>query len=115
MNICTLIDRLIDISIKNNLIDEMDTIYIRNRLLALFKEDTYTKGININLNLHETLEGLLSIAVDNNLIKDTLYEKDIFSSNIMNIFVPIPSLINKEFLIKYHEDPKKATNYFYII
>ena len=113
MNICTLIDRLIDISIKNNLIDEMDTIYIRNRLLALFKEDTYTKGININLNLHETLEGLLSIAVDNNLIKDTLYEKDIFSSNIMNIFVPIPSLINKEFLIKYHEDPKKATDYFY--
>ncbi|MDO4534369.1 MAG: UDP-glucose--hexose-1-phosphate uridylyltransferase [Clostridium perfringens] len=113
MNIFTLIDRLIDISIENNLIDKIDTIYVRNRLLALFKEDSYTKGNNINLNLHETLEGLLNIAISKNLIEDTLYEKDIFSSNIMNTFVPMPSLINKEFFIRYHEDPKNATDYFY--
>ena len=113
MNIYTLIDRLIDISVENNLIDEMDSIYVRNRLLAIFKEDSYTKGDNINLNLHETLEGLLAIAIDKNLIEDTLYEKDIFSSDIMNTFVPMPSLINKEFLVRYHEDPKKATDYFY--
>lgn len=113
MNIYALIDRLICISIENNLIDEMDTIYIRNRLLSLFKEDSYTKNEDINLNLHETLEALLNIAIAKGLIGNTLYEKDIFSSNIMNTFVSMPSLINKEFLIRYHEDPKKATDYFY--
>ncbi len=115
MNIYALIDRLIDISIENNLIDKMDTIYIRNRLLSLFKEDSYIKytNINLNLNFHETLDELLKIATDKKLIGDTLYEKDIFSSNIMNTFVPMPSLINKEFFTKYKNNPNDATNYFY--
>ena len=88
MNIYALIDRLIYISIKNNLIDEMDTIYTRNRLLSLFKEDSYMKNEDINLNFHETLNALLDIAVNKKLIGNTLYEKDIFSSDIMNTFVP---------------------------
>lgn len=113
MNIYALIDRLIYISIKNNLIDEMDTIYTRNRLLSLFKEDSYMKNEDINLNFHETLNGLLDIAVNKKLIGNTLYEKDIFSSDIMNTFVPAPSLINKEFFIRYHNEPKEATDYFY--
>ena len=113
MNIYALIDRLIYISIKNNLIDEMDTIYTRNRLLSLFKEDSYMKNEDINLNFHETLNALLDIAVNKKLIGNTLYEKDIFSSDIMNTFVPAPSLINKEFFIRYHNEPKEATDYFY--
>ena len=113
MNIYALIDRLIYISIKNNLIDEMDTIYTRNRLLSLFKEDSYMKNEDINLNFHETLNGLLDIAVNKKLIGNTLYKKDIFSSDIMNTFVPAPSLINKEFFIRYHNEPKEATDYFY--
>lgn len=113
MNIYALIDRLICISIENNLIDEMDTIYIRNRLLSMFKEDSYTKNDNINLNFHETLDALLQIAVDKGLIGNTIYEKDIFSSDIMNTFVPMPSLINKEFFVRYHNEPKEATDYFY--
>lgn len=113
MNIFALIDRLIDISIENNLIDKIDTIYIRNRLLSLFKEDTYAESDKLNLNFHETLEALLEVAIEKNLIGNTLYEKDIFSSSIMNIFVPMPSLINKEFFARYKENPKEATDYFY--
>ena len=75
MNIYALIDRLIYISIKNNLIDEMDTIYTRNRLLSLFKEDSYMKNEDINLNFHETLNGLLDIAVNKKLIGNFFIKK----------------------------------------
>ena len=41
-NLNALIDRLIEISINNNLIEDMDTVYTRNRLLSLFNENSYT-------------------------------------------------------------------------
>ena len=58
MNIYALIDRLIYISIKNNLIDEMDTIYTRNRLLSLFKEDSYMKN--------EDIKNIVNLMVEKN-------------------------------------------------
>ncbi|HHD2751405.1 TPA: UDP-glucose--hexose-1-phosphate uridylyltransferase [Clostridium perfringens] len=113
-NLNNLIDRLIEISINNNLIEEMDTIYIRNRLLSLFKEESYTPmEEKLTLSFHETLTALINIALDKKLIEDALYAKDIFSSEIMNVFLPSPSLINKEFFIKYSTSPEESTDYFY--
>ena len=113
-NLNNLIDRLIEISINNNLIEKMDTIYIRNRLLSLFKEESYTPmEEKLTLSFHETLTALINIALDKKLIEDALYAKDIFSSEIMNVFLPSPSLINKEFFIKYSTSPEESTDYFY--
>lgn len=110
----TLIDRLIELSIENELITDMDTIYTRNRLLNIFKKDSYKcSEQSLSTNLHETLNKLIEIAVEENIIEDTLYSKDILSSNIMNIFIPYPSLINKTFQEKFSNDPKDATDYFY--
>ena len=39
-NLNDLIDRLIEISKNNNLIEDMDTVYIRNRLLSIFNENS---------------------------------------------------------------------------
>lgn len=113
-NLNALIDRLIEISINNNLIEEMDTIYTRNRLLNLFKEENYTPmEEKLTLSFHETLTALINIALDKKLIADALYAKDIFSSEIMNVFLPSPSLINKEFFTKYSTSPEESTDYFY--
>lgn len=113
-NLNNLIDRLIEISLNNNLMEEMDTIYIRNRLLSLFKEDSHTPmEEKLTISFHETLTALINIALDKKLIEDTLYAKDIFSSEIMNVFLPSPSLINKEFFIKYSTSPEESTDYFY--
>lgn len=113
-NLNALIDRLIEISINNNLIEDMDTVYTRNRLLSLFNENIYTPcEEKLTLSFHETLNELINIAIEKKIIEDALYSKDIFSSDIMNIFLPTPSLINKEFYKKYAISPKESTDYFY--
>lgn len=113
-NLNALIDRLIEISINNNLIEDMDTVYTRNRLLSLFNENSYTPcGEKLTLSFHETLNELINIAIEKKIIEDALYSKDIFSSDIMNIFLPTPSLINKEFYKRYAISPKESTDYFY--
>lgn len=113
-NLNALIDRLIEISINNNLIEYMDTVYTRNRLLSLFNENSYTPyEEKITLSFHETLNELINIAIEKKIIEDALYSKDIFSSDIMNIFLPTPSLINKEFYKRYAISPNESTDYFY--
>lgn len=113
-NLNALIDRLIEISINNNLIEDMDTVYTRNRLLSLFNENSYTLcEEKLTLSFHETLNELINIAIEKKIIEDALYSKDIFSSDIMDIFLPTPSLINKEFYKRYAISPKESTDYFY--
>lgn len=113
-NLNALIDRLIEISINNNLIEDMDTVYTRNRLLSLFNENSYTLCEDkLTLSFHETLNELINIAIEKKIIEDALYSKDIFSSDIMDIFLPTPSLINKEFYKRYAISPKESTDYFY--
>ncbi|MGG5461910.1 UDP-glucose--hexose-1-phosphate uridylyltransferase [Clostridium sp. B9] len=114
MNLNALIDRLIEISIENGLISPMDTIYTRNRLLSLFNVNSYTPcDEKIDISFHQTLENLINIAIEKKLITDSLYAKDIFSSDMMNIFLPSPSLVNKEFNLKYASSPLESTKYFY--
>ena len=108
-NLNALIDRLIEISINNNLIEDMDTVYTRNRLLSLFNENSYTPcEEKLTLSFHETLNELINIAIEKKIIENALYSKDIFSSDIMNIFLPTPSLINKEFYKRYAISPKES-------
>ncbi|MGL6175089.1 MAG: UDP-glucose--hexose-1-phosphate uridylyltransferase [Cellulosilyticaceae bacterium] len=109
----SLIDNLITISIQNKLIEQADTIYIRNRILALFKENEYELTLPFEGDLYETLNALTSLAVERGLIEDTLADRDIFSSTIMNEFLDKPSIINQTFFRKYETSPKEATNYFY--
>ncbi len=113
MNLGSLIHRLIELCIENRLISSLDEIYIRNRLLSLYKEDNYKSDKKLSLNLYENLDKLLEIAVNNHIISNLTYEKDIFSSKIMNCFLDKPSIINNEFYKLYNTSPMMATEYFY--
>lgn len=114
-NICSLINRLVKISLENNLIDKMDEVYTRNRILALLKEDSYTANEELTCDFHETLGEIIDYAVNKGIIEDSLYAKDIFGSNLMNVFMPTPSGLNREFNYRYNESPSEATKYFYSI
>ena len=108
-----LIDRLILLGTDNHLIDEMDSTYIRNRLLAYFHEPSYEQLAPLSTSLYETLEGLCKIATEKGLIENTIQAKDIFSSTLMNLFMDKPSVIHKTFYATYKDSPEKATQYFY--
>ncbi len=110
----TLIDTLIAHGIQNELITKRDEIYVRNRLLAAFKAPEYEKTNEVcDLDLYETLDALTTLAVSEGLVEDSVAEKDIFTSNLMNYFLPVPSMIEDKFWLLYEKDPKLATNYFY--
>ena len=108
-----LIERLIEISIKNGLISSRDTIYMRNRLLATFHEVHYVPTAPTATTLYETLDELASLAVSKGIIEETLSQKDCFSSTLMNLFLPSPSQVETRFWQEYSINPVEATSYLY--
>ncbi|MDF2877707.1 MAG: UDP-glucose--hexose-phosphate uridylyltransferase [Clostridia bacterium] len=111
---CALVDRLIAVSIENQITTPRDTIYVRNRILSLLNESEYERSESpAKLSLYETLDALSTFAVEKGLIEDSLYAKDIFTSKLMDIFLPAPSAIEEHFFTSYHKSPKQATDYFY--
>lgn len=109
----SLIERLIELSIQNDLITSRDALYTRNRLLAAFNETTYTPTEKATTDLYETLDTLAELAVSKGIIEDTLSQKDSFTSTLMNCFLPLPSNIENTFWQNYQVSPPHATSYFY--
>lgn len=114
MDIYSVIQSLIQKATTRNLIDERDQIYVRNQLIALLKINHWDESHEaIELEIPDLLEDIVGYAVETGLIRDLLDEREIFSSKLMDIFMPRPSDLNRTFLQKYEEDPKKATTFFY--
>ncbi len=113
--LCNRIDQLISYGIGNKLLEEEDVIYVRNRLLSLFKEDEYeASGEDVKEEeLESILKGLLDIAVEKGLSEDSVTYRDLFDTEIMNLLLPRPSEVAKTFREKYKSSPKEATDYYY--
>ena len=112
-NLFSLVDRLIVLSLDANLIEETDIQYVRNRILAEFGELSYEETEEATGSLYDTLDALSDLAIQKELIGDTLAEKDIFTSRLMNLFLDKPSVVNAKFFEHYAHSPEEATNYFY--
>lgn len=112
-NLFSLVDRLIVLSLNANLIEETDIQYVRNRILAEFGELSYEETEEATGSLYDTLDALSDLAIQKELIGDTLAEKDIFTSRLMNLFLDKPSVVNAKFFEHYAHSPEEATNYFY--
>ena len=108
-----LIETLIDYGLKKELIVEDDIIYFRNRILAYLKLDSLKDGKVVDLSLEELLDKFDDWAVENNIISDTITERDMFDTELMTILVDRPSSISKKFNELYKKDHKLATDYFY--
>lgn len=114
MNICQLIDCLLQYGLKNNLIEKLDYEYSLNALLSILKLDAYDEVNNHEeMEIDDILEGILAYAIDNNIIENTTESKDLFDSKVMGVLTPKPSEITRNFYKYLNEDSKKATDYFY--
>lgn len=110
------IDDLISYGLNKGLIDKDEVIYSRNLILDLFKEDDYVEQSDVcdkEVNLADTLQILLDIAVERGLVEDSVVYRDLFDARIMNAIEPRPSQLISKFNDLYKESPEKATEYFY--
>ena len=85
---------LVNYGIQNRAYTECERIYTTNLLLDLMKEDSYKKFQKKRAkseNMEEILSGLLNEAVKRGIIEDSITERDLFDTKLMNCLVPRPS------------------------
>lgn len=107
------INGLVAYAVEKGLIDEVDSIYAINRVLALLKLDDYKEEKALTLPLHELLNGITDFAVEKGLINDSITERDIFDTEVMAVFTDRPSNLIKKYNDLYEKDPILATDWYY--
>lgn len=110
------IKNLVTYGIQTGLMKKEDAIYVTNQILSLLQLDEYiepgVKGDEVDL--QETLASLCDYAYEHNIIQDnSIVERDLFETKLMNTLLPRPSEVIRNFYEYYKEAPKKATDYFY--
>ena len=108
------IKELVNYGINSGLTPECERIYTTNLLLREMHEDSYDDSVEItDESLEEILNGLLDEAVKRGLIEDSITEKDLFDTALMNCLTPRPAEVQRVFWEKYRESPETATDWFY--
>ena len=109
------INQLIQYGLDRQLIQEADRDYATNLLLDLLNMNEFERE-----DIHEVigdctpiLEKMLNYAVEQGIIEDSIVEKDLFDTRLMNCLMPRPSEVVQTFYRRYAYSPKKATQYFY--
>ena len=116
MEICSLINRLIQYALKNSLITEDDIMFVRNELMALLhlrdwqdvKEDCQIPEYP-----QEILDKICDYAVEQKIIEDGVTDRDIFDTEIMGKFTAFPREIIETFKELSQQNIKLATDFFY--
>ncbi|MBQ9708099.1 MAG: UDP-glucose--hexose-1-phosphate uridylyltransferase [Firmicutes bacterium] len=109
------IKELVLYGIRTGLMDESEEIYARNLLLDLMKERSYEEPEEArgDMPLAEILEGLLDIAEERGITGDTVTERDLFDTKLMNCLTPRPAQVTSTFKRLYGESPETATGWYY--
>ena len=99
-----------------NLFDPLDRVYVTNRLLALFCEDSYSEPVeDIPVRpLCDILASLCDVAYERGLIEEnSVVYRDLFDTEIMGRLTPPPSAVIRAFREEYAVSPTYATDAFY--
>jgi UDPglucose--hexose-1-phosphate uridylyltransferase len=109
------INRLINFALQQDLISEEDKIYSTNMILGVLKLNEFNPA-EVNETLETPtpiLENILDYAEKQNLIENTVTERDLFDTLIMNCVMPRPSEVINKFNGLYKTSEEKATQYYY--
>ena len=108
------IDALVRYGHETGLIGETDTVYVRNRILDLLREDSYEAVPPVEMTLPEMLAELTDCAVSKGIIADSGENRDIFDTRLMDCLTPFPSQVTEKFRRLYREEsPMAATDDYY--
>lgn len=114
-DIYTLIDQLVNYGLDKKLIQKEDEIWARNSLLELLNLKDYQKPElgSEEVVLVDLLDAINDYAIENEIIGDSITERDLFDTKVMGVITPRPSEIIREFNTLYEESPEKATDWYY--
>ena len=111
------LNRLIDFALANNLIDLSDVTWAANNLIGELGLNNFERvSLEHDNNLKspdEILNKILDWAAANNLVEDTMTQRDLLDTRLMGLLTPRPSDVIREFENLYKSSPEDATNYFY--
>ena len=115
----TAVEQLLLYGVDRGLIEEIDTIYVRNLLMDALRlvepDDAFDKEKHVvPATVTPIMQEILDYAVGANIIGDTTTERDLFDTRLMGLLTPLPSTILKKYeAIKAKKGVKAATDYFY--
>lgn len=117
MTISQVIQQFVNLAVNEKKLDELDKIYVTNRLLALLNLSDYTptETTEQSANLLELMDAMVQYAFENNLIDDSSSAKEQMEAAIMDLITPRPAILNQIFWNKYENNPEEATDYFYAL
>jgi UDPglucose--hexose-1-phosphate uridylyltransferase len=118
-NVLINIEKLIQFGLNNCMIEKWDVEMVRNQIIDILGiSEPLDKEIHIELpeTLVPILEELLQYCIDNNIIEDTITDRDMLDSRIMATLMPRPSeLINRFYKIAREDGIERATDYYYTL
>ena len=111
----TYIKQLVTYGIRKDLIKEADKYYCINTIISLYNRDYFSNpDIDNDLpSLNEILKSLTDIAVEKNLIPDSITYRDLFDTKLMGCITPMPSQVQENIKKHYEVSSKAATDFYY--
>lgn len=109
-----LVDRFVEQVIANSDFEEMDALYLRNRVLALVGDQVLTVQTELT-DLIELKEELLAHGVGTGFVGELLEEQDMVGACLMDLITPSPSQVNCDFWQTYQDSPEQAVADFYAL
>ena len=108
----TLVEKFVTKVIAESTFEELDRIYLTNRVLALVGDGALEVNTDQN-DLIELKDQLVEEAVRLETIEDSLAAREILGADLMDLVTPCPSQVNRDFWATYAQSPEQAIADFY--
>lgn len=108
----TLVEKFVTQVIEESSYEELDRIYLTNRVLALVGDGVLEVETNVS-ELIELKDQLVEEAVRLETIEDSQSAREILGADLMDLVTPCPSQVNHGFWATYTQSPEQAIADFY--
>ena len=108
----TLVEKFVTKVIVESTFEELDRIYLTNRVLALVGDEVLEVETDQE-NLIELKDQLVEEAVRLETIEDSQATREILGADLMDLVTPCPSQVNRDFWATYAQSPEQAIADFY--
>ena len=108
----TLVETFVTKVIAESTFEELDRIYLTNRVLALVGDEVLEVETDQD-NLIDLKDQLVEEAVRLEMIEDSLAAREILGADLMDLVTPCPSQVNRDFWATYAQSPEQAIADFY--